>query len=103
MLASLVFAAKHAQDAAISLPVKAGRVLSTLVFVPYPFRLLAAFLASRAALSRSKIGLAAAFAWSPILALVQRPPSNSGVSRVAVTTLGDLVRGSWWTPTAAGC
>ncbi len=93
-------------QAASPLPVRAGRLLSGLVFVAYPFLLLAgvmslgasgkglfatcvgswfgaflctgvfypllflaAFLASRAALSRGRLGLAAAFAWLPLLSL----------------------------------
>ncbi|MCU0975472.1 MAG: hypothetical protein MUC71_04075 [Steroidobacteraceae bacterium] len=102
-----MFQANNKNEAAIPLPVKAGRVLSSLVFVPYPFLLLAgamslgssrggllsactaswfgaflctsvfypllflaAYLASRAALSRGRIGLAAAFSWLPLLVLV---------------------------------
>jgi len=101
-----VFATKQ-QEVAIPLPVKAGRLLSSLVFVAYPFLLLAgamslgassqgllsdctdswfgaflctsvfypllflaAFLASRTALARGKLGVAAVLAWSPLLALV---------------------------------
>jgi hypothetical protein len=74
-----VFATKP-QEVAIPLPVKAGRLLSdctnswfgaflcTSVF--YPLLFLAAFLASRTALAPGKLGVAAAFAWSPLLALV---------------------------------
>jgi hypothetical protein len=102
-----VFQAKKADAAAIPVPVKAGRILSSLVFVAYPFLLLAGamslgsasqgllsvctgswfgaflctgvfyplvflvgYIASRVALGRGKVGLAAAFAWFPLLALV---------------------------------
>ena len=102
-----MFGASKMSEAAIPLSVKAGRGLSSLVFVAYPFLLLAgamslgsstgglltdcteswfgaflctsvfyplvfllAYLVSRAALGRGKVGVAAAFAWLPLLALV---------------------------------
>lgn len=45
-----------------------GAFLCTSVF--YPLLFLAAFLASRAALGRGRVLVAAAFAWLPLLALV---------------------------------